>query len=73
MRLNAEGVETNLQADILRIEGCDEVQGYFFGKPMSLTELKPWIEDISGTDKYLENKETPASDNGKPGEIVRIA
>lgn len=39
MRANAEGVETHQQADLLRIEHCDELQGYFFGRPMPLKDL----------------------------------
>ena len=31
----AEGVETSVQAEMLRQKGCREVQGYMFGKPMS--------------------------------------
>jgi diguanylate cyclase (GGDEF)-like protein/PAS domain S-box-containing protein len=31
----AEGVETREQFDFLRSHGCDEVQGYFFSKPIS--------------------------------------
>jgi diguanylate cyclase (GGDEF)-like protein/PAS domain S-box-containing protein len=31
----AEGVETVSQLDWLRLQGCDEVQGYFFSQPLS--------------------------------------
>lgn len=30
----AEGVETEAQAELLRADGCDVMQGYFYGKPM---------------------------------------
>jgi EAL domain-containing protein (putative c-di-GMP-specific phosphodiesterase class I) len=32
---NAEGVETEAQADLLRSEGCTELQGYLYGRPMA--------------------------------------
>jgi EAL domain-containing protein (putative c-di-GMP-specific phosphodiesterase class I) len=35
MKTLAEGVETQDQLDRLRQEGCDEVQGYLFSKPVS--------------------------------------
>lgn len=35
----AEGVETEAQADFLREHGCDNVQGYFYDRPMPSTEL----------------------------------
>jgi len=34
LRLVAEGVETEGQAQALRAMGCDELQGYLYGKPM---------------------------------------
>lgn len=30
----AEGVETSDQLDLIRAEGCDQVQGYFFSRPV---------------------------------------
>lgn len=35
----AEGIETAGQLRILEEEGCDEVQGYLFGKPVGIKEL----------------------------------
>ncbi|MGA0530745.1 two-component system response regulator [Hansschlegelia sp. KR7-227] len=35
----AEGVETAAQVAHLRGEGCDEVQGFYFGRPMSSTDF----------------------------------
>ncbi len=37
--VTAEGVETRQQAVQLRLTGCDELQGYFFGKPMPAEEI----------------------------------
>jgi EAL domain-containing protein (putative c-di-GMP-specific phosphodiesterase class I) len=34
----AEGVETQIQADELRREGCLSMQGYLFGKPMRFSD-----------------------------------
>jgi diguanylate cyclase len=35
----AEGVETQLQVDYLRKRGCDELQGYFYSKPVPAAEF----------------------------------
>ncbi|NDP40189.1 MAG: EAL domain-containing protein [Rhodoferax sp.] len=39
MMVIAEGVETQLQRDFLEGEGCSNFQGYFFGRPVPVTEL----------------------------------
>jgi len=36
----AEGVETALQSDYLRDQGCDLVQGFFYGKPVPAEEFE---------------------------------
>lgn len=39
LRVVAEGVETQATLDVLRAWDCDEVQGYFTGRPMSAAAL----------------------------------
>jgi diguanylate cyclase (GGDEF)-like protein/PAS domain S-box-containing protein len=39
LRVVAEGVETAPQAEFLRASGCDELQGYFFGRPIAAGEF----------------------------------
>lgn len=40
LAITAEGVENKEQLDFLKQEGCDEIQGYYFSKPISFEELK---------------------------------
>jgi diguanylate cyclase (GGDEF)-like protein/PAS domain S-box-containing protein len=40
MRVTAEGVETDLQLDLLRDLDCPTAQGYLFGRPMPIEELQ---------------------------------
>ena len=37
--LLAEGVETKEQTELLRSIGCDQVQGYYYAKPMPEEEF----------------------------------
>ena len=39
VRTIAEGVETQAQAELLRDKGCEAVQGFLFGRPMSAGNL----------------------------------
>ena len=39
IEVTAEGVETELQADILRLENCDYLQGFLLGKPTPEVQL----------------------------------
>jgi len=42
-RVVAEGVETRQVLDIVVDADCDEVQGYFFGRPMAPGDFAAWI------------------------------
>lgn len=44
LRVVAEGVETAGQCDILLGLGCDELQGFYFAKPMTADTLQAWAE-----------------------------
>jgi EAL domain-containing protein (putative c-di-GMP-specific phosphodiesterase class I) len=35
LKVIAEGVETEAQMSFLRAHQCDEIQGYYFSKPLS--------------------------------------
>ncbi|MCC7681816.1 EAL domain-containing protein [Janthinobacterium sp. FW305-128] len=39
LKVVAEGVETLQQVEFLRTAGCDNVQGYFFARPMTAAQL----------------------------------
>ncbi|HTD06934.1 EAL domain-containing protein [Undibacterium sp.] len=40
----AEGIETANQLEFLKANGCDEIQGYFFSKPLPVPELTSLLE-----------------------------
>lgn len=39
----AEGVENEAQLDFLRREGCDEVQGYYFSRPIPAEDVTAFL------------------------------
>lgn len=41
----AEGVETQAQLDYLREQGCDQVHGYFFCRPLSPEQFIEFVEE----------------------------
>ena len=48
VKILAEGVETESQFAMLRVEGCDEIQGYFMGKPKEIIEYQGLISKQGG-------------------------
>ena len=47
MNLNviAEGVETKEQKEFLLKSGCENIQGYFYGKPMPKEEMEVLLDE----------------------------
>jgi diguanylate cyclase (GGDEF)-like protein len=52
----AEGVETKGQLDYLRTHGCDEMQGFYFSRPLPPDEFAQLLRDRRGL--QLPNRET---------------
>jgi diguanylate cyclase (GGDEF)-like protein/PAS domain S-box-containing protein len=42
LKVVAEGVETEQELKTLRAAGCDELQGYYFARPLTAEELVGW-------------------------------
>lgn len=49
LKVLAECVETEAQLDFLRTRRCDEIQGYYFSRPISAADIERWqLHDPSG-------------------------
>lgn len=48
LKVVAEGVETIEQADLLNLNNCDKLQGYYFSRPVTITRLIEQLEKEKG-------------------------
>lgn len=55
----AEGVETAGQLAFLRTQGCDEIQGYYFSKPLATAEFEQFV-----TQNHTQHPAVPSKDEG---------
>jgi EAL domain-containing protein (putative c-di-GMP-specific phosphodiesterase class I) len=46
MSITAEGVETQAQLDELRLQGCDQIQGYLISRPVSAEAVAALLGSI---------------------------
>ena len=45
LKVVAEGVETRAHHEFLRRHGCDELQGYYFSRPVPATEMEALLRN----------------------------
>lgn len=59
LRVIAEGIETEGQLNYLRLQGCDEMQGFYFSRPLSCHDFEQLI--VEGRRLYVseESKGSP--------------
>jgi diguanylate cyclase (GGDEF)-like protein len=65
LRVVAEGIETERQLQVLRSIGCDDGQGYFFGRPDSAEHLAALLSE-------LKEVAPPAAVTSLPRQIDRL-
>jgi diguanylate cyclase (GGDEF)-like protein len=46
MSVTAEGVETKAQADMVRIAGCDQIQGWYYYKAIDAAEIREHLDEL---------------------------
>src|SRR5438552_16784626 len=57
LKVVAEGVETLDQARFLERRGCDEMQGYYFSKPLPAEELTVYLREHEAASEESEPRE----------------
>ena len=48
LKVIAEGVETEAQLQFLRANACDEIQGYFFSRPLGSPAVTAFLRERQG-------------------------
>ncbi|MGB9031225.1 MAG: EAL domain-containing protein, partial [Acidobacteriaceae bacterium] len=62
MRVVAEGVENPAQMAFLRERGCDEIQGYYFSRPVAADDMGALLGSVRANGRLLQaNSDVPAS------------
>jgi diguanylate cyclase (GGDEF)-like protein/PAS domain S-box-containing protein len=67
LRVIAEGVENEAQMSFLREHRCDEIQGYYFSKPLSADDVAVKLQ----CGPYYEVGAVPLADSTHPNAVLR--
>jgi EAL domain-containing protein (putative c-di-GMP-specific phosphodiesterase class I) len=60
----AQGVETKEQAELLRLHACDELQGFYFKRPLVVHEFTQLLRDQSPEITYIGKRLRAATSIG---------
>ena len=67
LKVIAEGVETESQVAFLKKSRCDELQGYYFAKPMPLAQLESFLRN-----PHKQHSQQPASQESSSPPLVLL-
>ena len=56
LKVLAEGVEIKAQKDFIVQQGCVEIQGYFYNKPMSAIDMEAYLKSLTKENSLANNK-----------------
>lgn len=60
LRVIAEGVEDEAQADVLRLLGCNDMQGYHLSRPLDAAACAAWL---AATQRHFAPRSSPPREN----------
>jgi EAL domain-containing protein (putative c-di-GMP-specific phosphodiesterase class I) len=66
----AEGVETKDQLDFLRRNRCDEIQGYYFSRPLASEAFALLLEEYRRLNESARDKGSPGVTSHSPADVV---
>ena len=67
MSVTAEGVETEAQANLVRTAGCDQIQGWYYYKAITASEIRSHLDELNRRNKNRNTAERIGERHGHFG------